>query len=191
MNTEDAEHEISLAEGTKPERLQHTSHGKPHARDSKAVSSRSTRRTKRRRRPIRRSWAFTRSTRRTTSSHTTHPGRVRHPRTSPSWPKQARVSPRHNSLPTTWGTLVAGATPGPPPPHAACQYHAVLTAMATSQHQSLWLARQPAKLPPSRAAALASKILHPKSISPHVDESRHSRGASEQMQNMHDTMARP
>jgi hypothetical protein len=60
MNTEDAEHKISLAEGTKPKRLQHTSHGKPHARDSKAASSRSTGRTKRRRRPtIRRSWPFT------------------------------------------------------------------------------------------------------------------------------------
>jgi hypothetical protein len=61
-SAEGAEHITSLVEESTPERLHHTSCGELHARDSKAASSRRTRRMKRRRRPIQRSWAFARST---------------------------------------------------------------------------------------------------------------------------------
>ncbi|KAK1680325.1 hypothetical protein QYE76_041173 [Lolium multiflorum] len=56
------------------------------------------------------------------------------------------------------GAVAAVATTAPLTQHVARRNHAVHTAEAPDQHPSLWLARQPAELPPSGAAAPASHL---------------------------------
>jgi hypothetical protein len=133
--------------------LRHTTFGELLVVDSKTMSSRRSRH---------RSAATARSEdlgfspgdcRKTERSPMTPSGRGRRPQTSPSWPKRARVSPRHG-LSFFYTGLGRRKSTEPPPQQAARRDHVARTTMANDQHQNLWLARQPARFPPTKAAAL-------------------------------------
>jgi hypothetical protein len=113
--------------------------------------------------------------------------RERRPWTPPTWLRRIQGESLLSAYTLRYPNMARGATRPLPRTHGKqiAKHHANHMAMDPAGTRTSGSPRQPARFPPSRAAAPMSKILHPASFSPHFDETRTRRSGAAAKQTRH------